>query len=76
MADNNTQAFFTNDYSVFPVTMVKHVVFPLDIAEVKNSGHKAIVVEFHVDGLEGYEKTITFQSMEVSEEDATSIFVV
>jgi hypothetical protein len=40
----------------------KHDAFPLDIVEVKNTGHGVVTMELHVKGLEGHAKTITFQS--------------
>lgn len=42
--------------------MKKYVAFPLDIVEVKNTGHRVVTMEFHVNGLEWREKMITFQS--------------
>jgi len=52
MAGNITQNFTNNDYSVFPVTMKKYAAFPLDIVEVKNTEHREVAMEFHVNGLE------------------------
>jgi hypothetical protein len=52
MADNNTQDFIINDYSVFPGTMKKYPAFPLYIVEVKNTGHRVVTMEFHVNRLE------------------------
>jgi hypothetical protein len=42
MADNNTSDFTNNDHSGFPNTMMKYAAFPLDIVELKNTGHKSV----------------------------------